>query len=187
MLWTKMRRCYLCRRVMTTFLLLSLPMLAMSIEASGFPGLGGLLRANYLWMNFCRNWLRADEQRRGRECLFPEVSRDKHIGEEGANMDSTTFKRYDSHLVINVVSSTQLAEPSALTKIGYEQALRLILTTARVVRDLEVLVSIYDRESPSYSASTCASCRTAYVVYYGAGMSSETANVDNLKFLRAVA
>ena len=28
-----------------------------------------------------------------------EVSRDKHIGEEGANMDATTFRRYDSHLV----------------------------------------------------------------------------------------
>jgi len=151
-----------------------------------FPGLGWLASRELFVHEFLPkwpdthwdHWLRADEQRRGRECLFPEVSRDKHIGEEGANMDSTTFKRYDSHLVINVVSSTQLAEPSALTKVGYEQALRLSLTTARVVRDLEVLVSIYDREPPSYSASTCASCRTAYVVYYGAGMSSETANVD---------
>ena len=153
-----------------------------------FPGLGWLASRTLFVGEFLPkwpethwdHWLRADEQRRGRECLFPEVSRDKHIGEEGANMDPATFRRYDGHLVLNDVALTALPEASALVQAAYERELAMAISGGRVVRDLAELVSIFGKQTAGYAMSTCVSCLAAraLVVYYGAGMSAEEANVD---------
>ena len=124
------------------------------------------------------HWLRASEQRRERDTLFPEVSRARHIGEQGANMDETTFRRYDRHIVLNHLPSAQLPEAQAMTKAPYEAALHGILASAFVVRDLQDLVSISEREPQALASSICASCQTASVVFYAAGMSADEVNLE---------
>jgi hypothetical protein len=118
--------------------------------------------------------VRAEEQRRGRECLYPEVSRDRHIGELGANMDAQTFKRYDKHVVLNDALHAALPAPAALEKAAYEQELARILANGRVVRDLHELLALSGVRQAA--AASCGSCsQGALVVYYAAGMSVEPA------------
>lgn len=38
--------------------------------------------------------MRMEDVSRGRECVAPEVNRNKNIGEVGANMNKSAFKRY---------------------------------------------------------------------------------------------
>ncbi|KAJ1464048.1 hypothetical protein T484DRAFT_1871375 [Baffinella frigidus] len=49
----------------------------------------------------------------GRECLYPEVARDVHIGEVGANMDALHFKRSSLPLHFTPPSTRTTAESSS--------------------------------------------------------------------------
>ena len=70
-------------------------------RTSYFPGLGWMLRAE-LWAELSPvfpldqwdHFVRLDTITKGRDCLVPEVSRNKNIGEQGTNMGNSFFSRH---------------------------------------------------------------------------------------------
>uniref|UniRef100_A0A7S4KLP6 Uncharacterized protein n=1 Tax=Guillardia theta TaxID=55529 RepID=A0A7S4KLP6_GUITH len=113
------------------------------------------------------HWLREDEQRKGRECLFPEVPRDFHIGERGANMDAMHYRRYDSRLKLNdLPDHIQMVSPESLLLGNYEEMLGNMLAASHVVRNLKELDLITEYQS----------CSQPWVVYYEGGLSNHTLN-----------
>ncbi|KAI3435729.1 hypothetical protein D9Q98_001787 [Chlorella vulgaris] len=71
------------------------------LRTSYFPGLGWMMKRQ-LWLELgpswpldhWDHWMRDDEVSGGRDCIVPEVNRNKNIGEEGANMNKQAFRRY---------------------------------------------------------------------------------------------
>ena len=64
-------------------------------RTSYFPGLGWMLRRE-LWVEelsakwplaFWDDWMRDDGQRKGRDCIYPEVARSYTFGIEGTRFD----------------------------------------------------------------------------------------------------
>ncbi|KAL6056846.1 alpha-1,3-mannosylglycoprotein 2-beta-N-acetylglucosaminyltransferase [Balamuthia mandrillaris] len=80
-----------------------------------FPGLGWMLkRDTWLmlrdqWPNdHWDNWIRHSGVLEGRECIYPEVSRNYNIGKQGVNLQSDTYIRYfkdtklnDKHIIFD--------------------------------------------------------------------------------------
>ena len=73
----------------------------LQFRTSYFPGLGWMLRRE-LWEELAPrwprdhwdHWMRVEDTARGRECVAPEVPRNRNIGEVGANMNAAAFRRY---------------------------------------------------------------------------------------------
>ncbi|KAK2079823.1 hypothetical protein QBZ16_002218 [Prototheca wickerhamii] len=74
-------------------------------RTSYFPGLGWMLRAR-LWRELSPHWpdehwdhwMRMESVARGRDCVSPELNRNKNIGEVGANMDASLYRRWLGHM-----------------------------------------------------------------------------------------
>uniref|UniRef100_A0A1D2AAN0 Alpha-1,3-mannosyl-glycoprotein 2-beta-N-acetylglucosaminyltransferase n=1 Tax=Auxenochlorella protothecoides TaxID=3075 RepID=A0A1D2AAN0_AUXPR len=69
-------------------------------RTSYFPGLGWMLSSR-LWeelgpawpQQHWDHWMRMEGVARGRDCVVPEVNRNRNIGEVGANMDRAAFRK----------------------------------------------------------------------------------------------
>ena len=140
-----------------------------------FVGLGWLLsRELFLrdWLpewpdTHWDHWLRQDAVRKGRECLFPEVSRDFHIGEHGINMDAQHYKRYNGKVRLNDDPEAAVMEPSELVLASYEASLAEMLERGTIAP------SLYSLDIPVLYQK---GCRTPTIVYYAAGLSDAGAN-----------
>lgn len=75
--------------------------LLLQFRTSYFPGLGWMLRAK-LWRELSPNWpaehwdhwMRLESVAKGRDCVAPELNRNRNIGEVGANMDASLYRRW---------------------------------------------------------------------------------------------
>ena len=66
----------------------------------------------------------------GRECLAPEVSRNKNIGAVGANMKAATFKRYLSHMAWANERDVRLGDLSYLQHARYHDHITSLIAQA---------------------------------------------------------
>ena len=77
------------------------------------------------------HWLRHPARRRGRECLYPEVSRDVHTGAVGIHSDPVHFARYSAPVRLHAASAsgpgpagpTRMTPPHELVLGAYEDEL----------------------------------------------------------------
>jgi alpha-1,3-mannosyl-glycoprotein beta-1,2-N-acetylglucosaminyltransferase len=75
-----------------------------------FPGLGWLLTAS-VWReigprwprNYWDEWMRSPEQRRGRQCLYPEISRTYTFGKSGGASQGQFFDEHLAPIKLNSV------------------------------------------------------------------------------------
>jgi len=107
-------------------------------RTSYFPGLGWMLRRE-LWdelgpvfpLEQWDHWMRLDTTARGRECVVPEVNRNFNIGEKGANMESATYNKYLSKMVVSHELISDYGDLSYLVKGAYEDWIRTVVASAR--------------------------------------------------------
>jgi len=103
-----------------------------------FPGLGWMLRKE-LWdeigpkfpKEHWDHWMRLDTTAQGRECVVPEVNRNFNIGEKGANMESRTYEKYLSKMMISNDLPDSYGDLDYLTKSNYEQWMAGVFAGAR--------------------------------------------------------
>ncbi|CAH2310683.1 O-linked-mannose beta-1,2-N-acetylglucosaminyltransferase 1 [Pelobates cultripes] len=109
------------------------------------PGLGWVLRKNLykdelepkwptpekLWD--WDMWMRMPEQRKGRECLIPDVSRSYHFGIVGLNMNGYFHEAYFKKHKFNTVPNVQMMNVESLKKDAYEIEIHRILSEAEVL------------------------------------------------------
>jgi alpha-1,3-mannosyl-glycoprotein beta-1,2-N-acetylglucosaminyltransferase len=113
-----------------------------------FQGLGWML-TRALWDQELRDkwpaaywddWLREPAQTRGRDCVYPTVSRSKTIGEIGSSVGQF-YDAYLSRIVLNSVKVDWANEPKEyLNRTVYRAALLAQVAAARTVerKDLEM-------------------------------------------------
>lgn len=90
---------------------------------------------NQHWDHF----LRRPEQRKGRECVYPEVSRNYNIGSKGVHMDSKLFAKYFERTVVNDKPRVSLGDTSRLIQSRYESDLRQELKHATAAASIAAL------------------------------------------------
>jgi alpha-1,3-mannosyl-glycoprotein beta-1,2-N-acetylglucosaminyltransferase len=110
-------------------------------RTSVFPGLGWMLTRS-LWDQelrdkwpkaFWDDWLREPAQTRGRDCIFPTVSRSKTIGEMGSS-SGQFFGKYLSRIVLNDIAVDWEREPLRhLQRDVYRRELLAQVRAARTV------------------------------------------------------
>eukprot|EP00004_Rigifila_ramosa_P013539 TRINITY_DN3010_c0_g1_i3.p1 TRINITY_DN3010_c0_g1~~TRINITY_DN3010_c0_g1_i3.p1 ORF type:complete len:372 (+),score=65.81 TRINITY_DN3010_c0_g1_i3:646-1761(+) len=113
-----------------------------------FVGLGWLvsrktvreLVTSQLWpSSHWDHWLRAPEQRRDRECIYPEVSRNHNIGVEGTHSNQDFFNKYFANVPLHSGRHTYLGDLSFLEEKNYELFMRtqiLNKTHSVIIQDL---------------------------------------------------
>jgi alpha-1,3-mannosyl-glycoprotein beta-1,2-N-acetylglucosaminyltransferase len=106
-----------------------------------FPGLGWMLRKQ-LWTEELSakwphnpttgwdHWMRVDAQARGRECIVPEVSRNRNIGEQGATVSKEDFDRKLGAIRYSTAAHTDFGDLSFLHPDAYRAHLRQLLAAA---------------------------------------------------------
>ncbi|EKX48023.1 hypothetical protein GUITHDRAFT_106107 [Guillardia theta CCMP2712] len=104
------------------------------------------------------HWLREDEQRKGRECLFPEPTE----AERPAGSHPDGIARID---IVMLVNGSEVS-PESLLLGNYEEMLGNMLAASHVVRNLKELDLITEYQS----------CSQPWVVYYEGGLSNHTLN-----------
>jgi len=110
-----------------------------------FPGLGWML-TRALWQelspkwprSYWDDWMRAPQQRAGRACLRPEVSRTRTFGKKGVS-NGLFFDKHLKHIQLNEkpVDFSKL-DLTGLTQEAYDQAFKRRLQAAKVVSLQEV-------------------------------------------------
>uniref|UniRef100_A0A8D2KSF4 Protein O-linked-mannose beta-1,2-N-acetylglucosaminyltransferase n=1 Tax=Varanus komodoensis TaxID=61221 RepID=A0A8D2KSF4_VARKO len=78
-------------------------------------------------------WMRMPEQRKGRECLIPDVSRSYHFGIVGLNMNGYFHEAYFKKHKFNTVPNVQLKNVESLKKDAYEIEIHRLLSEAEVL------------------------------------------------------
>uniref|UniRef100_A0A8C9P571 Protein O-linked-mannose beta-1,2-N-acetylglucosaminyltransferase n=1 Tax=Spermophilus dauricus TaxID=99837 RepID=A0A8C9P571_SPEDA len=78
-------------------------------------------------------WMRMPEQRRGRECIIPDVSRSYHFGIVGLNMNGYFHEAYFKKHKFNTVPGVQLRNVDSLKKDAYEVEIHRLLSEAEVL------------------------------------------------------
>lgn len=78
-------------------------------------------------------WMRMPEQRRGRECVIPDVSRSYHFGIVGLNMNGYFHEAYFKKHKFNTVPGVQLRNVDSLKKEAYEVEVHRLLSEAEVL------------------------------------------------------
>uniref|UniRef100_A0A4W2FLA6 Protein O-linked-mannose beta-1,2-N-acetylglucosaminyltransferase n=1 Tax=Bos indicus x Bos taurus TaxID=30522 RepID=A0A4W2FLA6_BOBOX len=78
-------------------------------------------------------WMRMPEQRRGRECIIPDVSRSYHFGIVGLNMNGYFHEAYFKKHKFNTVPGVQLRNVDSLKKDAYEVEVHRLLSEAEVL------------------------------------------------------
>lgn len=106
------------------------------------------------------HWLRDHKQRQGRECIYPEISRNYNIGKEGTFVDAPLFARYFENIVLN--NQTQsLGDITRVSKEKYEDGLYTLISNSHAVTDSAELNSFKDKHK-------------SLVIYYEARDSADT-------------
>ncbi|KAI5614606.1 protein O-linked-mannose beta-1,2-N-acetylglucosaminyltransferase 1, partial [Silurus asotus] len=72
-------------------------------------------------------WMRMPEQRKGRECVIPDVSRSYHFGIVGLNMNGYFHEVYFKKHKFNTVPNVQLRNINGLKKDAYEVEIQNLL------------------------------------------------------------
>ncbi|XP_048716991.1 protein O-linked-mannose beta-1,2-N-acetylglucosaminyltransferase 1 isoform X1 [Caretta caretta] len=75
-------------------------------------------------------WMRMPEQRKGRECIIPDVSRSYHFGIVGLNMNGYFHEAYFKKHKFNTVPNVQLKNVESLKKDAYEIEIHRLLGEA---------------------------------------------------------
>lgn len=78
-------------------------------------------------------WMRMPEQRKGRECIIPDVSRSYHFGIIGLNMNGYFHEVYFKKHRLNTVPNVQLKNVDGLKKDAYELEIQNLLKEADVL------------------------------------------------------
>lgn len=78
-------------------------------------------------------WMRMPEQRQGRECIIPDVSRSYHFGIVGLNMNGYFHEAYFKKHKFNTVPGVQLRNVDSLKKEAYEVEIHRLLSEAEVL------------------------------------------------------
>ncbi|KAB0399858.1 hypothetical protein E2I00_002231 [Balaenoptera physalus] len=78
-------------------------------------------------------WMRMPEQRRGRECIIPDISRSYHFGIVGLNMNGYFHEAYFKKHKFNTVPGVQLRNVDSLKKEAYEVEVHRLLSEAEVL------------------------------------------------------
>ncbi|XP_077450749.1 protein O-linked-mannose beta-1,2-N-acetylglucosaminyltransferase 1 isoform X2 [Stigmatopora argus] len=78
-------------------------------------------------------WMRMPEQRKGRECIIPDVSRSYHFGIIGLNMNGYFHEVYFKKHKFNTVPHVQLKNVDSLKKENYEVELQNLLREAELL------------------------------------------------------
>lgn len=78
-------------------------------------------------------WMRMPEQRKGRECIIPDVSRSYHFGIIGLNMNGYFHEVYFKKHKFNTVPNVQLENVDRLKKDAYEAEIQNLFKEAEVV------------------------------------------------------
>jgi len=112
-----------------------------------FVGLGWLASRKMWETEWHATWpreewdwfLRDPAQRKGRECIYPEVSRNYNIGSQGVNMKMDMFTQYFKHTMVNSQPRVHLGDTSRLIKANYDSQLEEELRQATPVSSIEEL------------------------------------------------
>lgn len=136
-----------------------------------FPGLGWLL-SRALWDEImpkwpaCCNgwswdlWLREDSQRKGRQCIMPDVPRTFHFGKRGLNVDNDYFyNAYFANHNVNKEPKVELYPVERLLYGNYEMEINNLLKIAKLLPHGPGASPC----SPSYVPSTT---DKIYVIWY---------------------
>uniref|UniRef100_A0A8D3AZJ8 Protein O-linked-mannose beta-1,2-N-acetylglucosaminyltransferase n=1 Tax=Scophthalmus maximus TaxID=52904 RepID=A0A8D3AZJ8_SCOMX len=78
-------------------------------------------------------WMRMPEQRKGRECVIPDVSRSYHFGIIGLNMNGYFHEVYFKKHKFNTVPNVQLKNVDSLKQDAYEVEIQNLLKEAEVL------------------------------------------------------
>ncbi|XP_062279968.1 protein O-linked-mannose beta-1,2-N-acetylglucosaminyltransferase 1 isoform X2 [Scomber scombrus] len=78
-------------------------------------------------------WMRMPEQRKGRECIIPDISRSYHFGIIGLNMNGYFHEVYFKKHKFNTVPNVQLKNVESLKKDAYEVEIQNLLKEAEVL------------------------------------------------------
>uniref|UniRef100_A0A4W3I0J9 Protein O-linked-mannose beta-1,2-N-acetylglucosaminyltransferase n=1 Tax=Callorhinchus milii TaxID=7868 RepID=A0A4W3I0J9_CALMI len=78
-------------------------------------------------------WLRMPEQRKGRECIVPDISRSYHFGIVGLNMNGYFHEAYFKKHKLNTVPNVQFKNVDRLKKDSYETEIHKLLSEAKVL------------------------------------------------------
>jgi len=83
-------------------------------------------------------WMRNPSNRKGRECLIPDVSRTYHFGEDGLNVDERMQNLYFRNHALHKSSLPVQFDPlDALVKSEYDRQLRELIATSTVLDHAE--------------------------------------------------
>ncbi|XP_056131766.1 protein O-linked-mannose beta-1,2-N-acetylglucosaminyltransferase 1 [Lampris incognitus] len=78
-------------------------------------------------------WMRMPEQRKGRECIIPDVSRSYHFGIIGLNMNGYFHEVYFKKHKFNTVPNVQLKNVDSLKDDAYEVEIQNLLKDAEML------------------------------------------------------
>lgn len=78
-------------------------------------------------------WMRMPEQRKGRECVIPDVSRSYHFGIIGLNMNGYFHEVYFKKHKFNTIPNVQMKNVETLKKDPYEIEIQNLLREAEVL------------------------------------------------------
>ncbi|XP_056115136.1 protein O-linked-mannose beta-1,2-N-acetylglucosaminyltransferase 1 [Rhinichthys klamathensis goyatoka] len=78
-------------------------------------------------------WMRMPEQRKGRECVIPDVSRSYHFGIIGLNMNGYFHEVYFKKHKFNTIPNVQMKNVDSLKKDAYEIEIQNLLREAEVL------------------------------------------------------
>lgn len=107
------------------------------LRTSYFPGLGWMMRAP-LWQEIGASWppqawdhwIRLSSVARDRDCIAPEVNRNRNIGEVGANVDKRFFRDHLSQMNWQAAPVHNFGDLSYLVAATYEERMRALLERA---------------------------------------------------------
>uniref|UniRef100_A0A3Q2UFK4 Protein O-linked-mannose beta-1,2-N-acetylglucosaminyltransferase n=1 Tax=Fundulus heteroclitus TaxID=8078 RepID=A0A3Q2UFK4_FUNHE len=78
-------------------------------------------------------WMRMPEQRKGRECIIPDVSRSYHFGIIGLNMNGYFHEVYFKKHKFNTIPNVQLRNVDSMRKDAYEVEIQKLLREAELL------------------------------------------------------
>ena len=120
---------------------------AMIHRTSFFIGLGWLIRKTLYkeelesrWpQTHWDHWMREDQQRKGRECLYPELPRNHNEGIIGAHSDESLFNKYFRDIAFNSDLSPSLGDVYRFSRVRYNSNLQKQISNTLTVDDLTML------------------------------------------------
>ncbi|KAL9957754.1 hypothetical protein ACROYT_G034692 [Oculina patagonica] len=80
-------------------------------------------------------WMRMPEQRKGRECIIPDISRTYHFGATGLNVHPAMNEAYFKKHALNTVSNVKI-NPDIMYKDNYEQEINRLISQAELLDHL---------------------------------------------------